>query len=38
MLICVPKELYDTAEMGGRLIGAVVGTGKNRLFYAVNVV
>lgn len=37
MLICVPKEIYDLAGPGSSLIGAVVGTGKQKMFYALSV-
>lgn len=34
VLICVPKEIYDISGPDKRLIGAVVGTGSHRMFYA----
>lgn len=37
MLICVPKDIYDLAGPGSRLIGAVVGTGKHKMFYTLSV-
>lgn len=38
MLICVPKRIYDIAGPDKSLIGAVVGTGRHKLFYALYVV
>lgn len=37
MLICVPKGIYDLAGPGSSLIGAVVGTGEHKMFYALSV-
>ncbi len=38
MLICVSKGIYDIAGPDKTLIGAVVGTGKHRMFYALYVI
>lgn len=37
VLICVPERIYNSSEPGRKLIGAVVGAGKNRMFYAMDV-
>lgn len=37
VLICVPERIYNSSESGRKLIGAVVGAGKNRMFYAMDV-
>lgn len=38
MLICVPKKIFDFAGLDKSLIGAVVGTGKHKMFYALYVI
>ncbi|MGN0695564.1 MAG: hypothetical protein ACI4J5_02225 [Oscillospiraceae bacterium] len=38
MLVRVPKKLYLAAGPDRKLIGAEVGSGKNTLFYAVDVI
>lgn len=37
VLICVPEKIYNKSESGRKLLGAVVGAGKNRRFYAVEI-
>lgn len=37
VLICVPERIYNSSESGRKLISAVVGAGKNRMFYAMDV-
>ncbi|MGN0637997.1 MAG: hypothetical protein ACI4J0_06470 [Huintestinicola sp.] len=38
VLICVPKEIYDISGPDRSLIGAVVGKGRHRMFYALYVI